>query len=136
MAEAGSAGDAAVLLLERLVSRRSCTAGWIGRLTERGELVGLAEVDVGIRAGDVRVDSGQAMHPLMRSAARPGDAPHIAPVRELGMEQAALISMPVLEPARFALGGSPQIWPWGVMALAITRRPTAEEMDLWSRLAR
>ena len=136
MAEAGSAGDAAVLLLERLVSRRSCTAGWIGRLTEHGELVGLAEVDVGIRAGDVRVDSGQAMHPLMRSAARPGDPPHIAPVRELGMEQAAIISMPVLEPARFALGGSPQIWPWGVMALAITRRPTAEEMDLWSRLAR
>src|SRR5687767_15615434 len=79
MAQAGSAGDAAVLLLERLVSRRSCTAAWIGRLTEQGELIGLAEVDVGIRAGDVRIEVGQAMHPLLRAAMRPGDAPHVAP---------------------------------------------------------
>src|SRR5688572_6566747 len=67
MAQAGSADDAAVLLLERLVSRRSCTAAWLGRLTEHGELIGLAEVDVGIRATDVRIDAVQAMHPLMRS---------------------------------------------------------------------
>jgi signal transduction histidine kinase len=136
MAQAGSAGDAAVLLLERLVSRRSCTAGWIGRLTEQGALVGLAEVDVGIRAGDVHIESAQTMHPLMRGAVRPSDAPHVAPVRELGMEQAAIVPMPVLEPARFALESSQQTWAWGVMALAVSRRPTGDEMDLWSRLAR
>ncbi len=136
MAQAGSAGDAAVLLLERLVSRRSCTAGWVGRLTERGELIGLAEVDVGINAGDVHIAAAQMMHPLLRTAARPSDPPHVAPVRELGMEQAAIIPMPVLEPARFALESSQHVWAWGVMALAVSRRPTAEEMDLWARLAR
>src|SRR5688500_19361922 len=86
MAQAASAGDAAVLLLERLVSRRSCTAGWIGRLTEHGELIGLAEVDVGISAGDVHIDAAQTMHPLLHTAVRPGEPSHVAPVRELGME--------------------------------------------------
>jgi signal transduction histidine kinase len=136
MAQAGSAGDAAVLLLEHLVSRRSCTAGWIGRLTEHGGLIGLAEVDTGIRAGDVRIDATQGMHPLVRSAVRPGDPPYVAPLRELGMEQAAIVPVPVLEPARFALETSQHAWAWGVMALAVSRRPTAEEMDLWMRLAR
>jgi signal transduction histidine kinase len=136
MAQAGSAGDAAVLLLERLVSRQSCTAGWIGRLNEHGELAGLAEVDVGIDAKDVRIGAGHAMHPLVRATVRPGDPPLIAPVRELGMEQAALVPLPVLEPARFALESAQRPWAWGVMALAVSRRPTADEMQLWVRLAR
>ncbi|MGQ0714377.1 MAG: ATP-binding protein [Gemmatimonadaceae bacterium] len=136
MAQAGSAGDAAVLLLERLVSRRSCTAGWIGRLTEHGDLVGLAEVDVGLDARAIRIGAGHTMHPLVRATVRPGDPPHVASVRELGMEQAALVPMPVLEPARFALESMRRPWAWGVMALAVSRRPTADEMELWTRLAR
>ncbi len=136
MAQAGSAGDAAVLLLEHLVTRRSCTAAWMGRLTERGDVAGLAEVDVGINARDVHIGAGQSMHPLLRTAIRPTDPPHIAPVRELGMEQAALVPMPILEPAGFAVERSQHVWAWGVMALAVSRRPTAEEMDLWARLAR
>jgi signal transduction histidine kinase len=136
MAQAGSAGDAAVLLLEHLVTRRSCTAAWMGRLTERGDLVGLAEVDVGISARDVHIDAAQSMHPLMRTAIRPAEPPHVAPIRELGMEQAAIVPMPILEPARFAIETSQHVWAWGVMALAVSRRPTVEEMDLWARLAR
>ena len=114
----------------------SCTAAWIGRLTDRGDLVGLAEVDVGINARDVHLGSTQTMHPLMRTAVRPGEPPHVAPVRELDMEQAAIVPVPVLEPARFALETTQHVWAWGVMALAVARRPTAEELDLWTRRAR
>jgi hypothetical protein len=125
MAQAGSAGDAAVLLLEHLVTRRSCTAAWMGRLTERGDLVGLAEVDVGISARDVHIDAAQSMHPLMRTAIRPAEPPHVAPIRELGMEQAAIVPMPILEPARFAVETSQHVWAWGVMPLTRERHRPA-----------
>jgi len=136
LAQAGSAGDAGVLLLERLIAHSSCNSGWIGRLTEHGDLVGVAELDVGIKAREIHIAATQVAHPLMRAAAKPEEPPRIVSVRELGMEQAAVIPMPVLERARFALQSAPHMWAWGVMALGISRQPRAEELELWTRLTR
>ena len=136
MAQAGSVGDAAVLLLERLVARASCTAGWIGRITPNGHLAGLAEVDVGIAPTSVTVGGDNPNHPLWRAAMHADEAPRVLPLRELGMDQAAIVPLPVLEPTRFAIGDDVVPQPWGVMALAVVRPPTHAELELWHRIGR